>query len=181
MTVILDLLLEFLTNIADKDTYHALRGPLFGGFLSLGGFILASLVFLSSRLHEFMKSPSEAVRRAAVEAVEPGRPHTGALRARATQTRWAVNACFLTAAIQITVGVIEAPWARQASVLVALLSLAYVVLTINGALRMYYASLNEYDTDLAEEARALSEASKKRFLRLLDDGKENGADNRNSA
>ena len=152
MTNLLDLIQHTQLDL-NQAAFLSIRGSLFTGFLALGSFLLACFAFLSTRLHDFMKTDEARDQQAQVEMLAPGVEHTLPLRQSAYNTLWAVQLCFATACLQITVGLLGYSWSRWTCLLAAILTLAYVAFVTRKTLQVYLSWLRDHENEIAAQAR----------------------------
>lgn len=146
-----DILALALSAVA--TAYPKMQVGLFSVFLSLGGMLFASLAFLSTRIHDMMKSDAWRARAVELERARPGNDHTSTLQRRTRAIRGAVWMCFGTAVMQITLGFVTTTWAAALCVGAAIGTVLVVWAVADKTFRVYQAWLERDSRDIGAAAR----------------------------
>lgn len=113
---------------ADRIYDGTLRGALFAGFLSMGGFLLTlktfAIVHIKEKIYEDDEYRKEMAGR---RAIDKDVPFYGTLRRLARFLGWSTLFALLTAFSQLTFGLLHKPWASAVCIWLAVSSL-YLVL-----------------------------------------------------
>jgi len=152
MSTIWDLFMEGYRELTGPG-YATIRGSLFSGFLSLGGLVLASLTFTTTRVGELMKQPPAQERFRRVLKFNPQASLVSPLRKSAILTKRAAVLCFFTALCQITLGMPASATLRGFCVTMAIVTGVYVAHLAWRSVNVYHAWLDEYDQNIREEAQ----------------------------
>lgn len=119
--------------------HDTLRAGLFTGFLSCGSLAVASMAFLSTRLHDYYSKESYISHMAMVER-EAGVDldhYAPALVQMVEVTRWAARICFAVAILQITIGILNVAPLRAFCLLSAILGAIVMAAVVEKTLSLY--------------------------------------------
>lgn len=117
----------------ELHTYFAehLRGNLFSGFLTLGGFLLSLQMFIVVKIKEDLYDSDAFCNHVkAMREIKPNLEHYAPLRRFSHLLTVAVSACLITAVAQLSVGLIERNWASWICIGLAVASSIWFIVVL---------------------------------------------------
>lgn len=117
----------------ELHTYFAehLRGNLFSGFLTLGGFLLSLQMFIVVKIKEDLYDSDAFCKHVkAMREIKPDLEHYGPLRRFSHFLTVAVSACLVTAVAQLSVGLVEKNWASWICIGLAVASSIWFIVVL---------------------------------------------------
>jgi len=171
------------TDIADFLTYQTIylptllgamscvpiRGSIFTGFLTLGGILLTSLSFITTRIHDMMKTTAYQRRAQWMIALRPGVSLANSLKTHTQQSKMAVTLCFATSFYQVVFGGIEFPLFQLFNVLLIAVTTWVVWRLATSSIQTYFEWLAIFERGMAEEAEDATRKSQREAIKKLDE------------
>lgn len=142
-----------MLELLELHGFDAYRGALVSGFLTLGGLMVTALALFTTRVHDLMGKPQYQAHANEIAHLFPGQQLTTPLRQGVQRARWAAGLCFATALAQLGLGV--SAWAEGplVAMVLAVLTIAYVCVCVDGYLRAYLAWLDLFEKLYREEIK----------------------------
>ena len=153
--------LGYLVTLLVHASLVPLRGAIFTGFLTLGGLLLTSLSFVTTRIHDLMKSKAFERRADWLVELEPDVALAGTLRESSNATIRAVKYCFGTSLYQLVFGGLDTFVFNWVGIALVLVTMAMVARLAARSVSEYVRWLDAFERDMIAEAQVRVEDHKR--------------------